>query len=134
MTDIQYGPLPQVMRPLLNKFYRAHHAPMRAGSAEQLWVAKNNDILAALCLKPIAQGHWLTGLFVAPTERRQHIASTLIGHAVAQISGPIWLFCHPELVAFYQRLGFQPCSVLPEPLADRLTRYSQTKSLVALAR
>ncbi|WP_137886653.1 GNAT family N-acetyltransferase [Pseudomonas sp. 2FE] len=134
MTDIQYGLLPQVMRPLLNKFYRAHHSPMRAGSAEQLWVAKRSDILAALCLKPLAQGHWLTGLFVAPAERRQNIASSLIRQAVAQTPGPIWLFCHPELLAFYRPLDFQPCPVLPEPLADRLARYSQSKSLVALAR
>ncbi|MGH8435880.1 MAG: GNAT family N-acetyltransferase [Pseudomonas sp.] len=134
MTDLQYGPLPQVMRPLLNKFYRAHHSPMRAGSGEQLWVAKDSEVIGALCLKPIAQGHWLTGLFVAPTKRGQNIASTLLQHAHSQTCGPIWLFCHPVLAAFYQRLGFQLCPLLPEPLAERLARYSQTKALVALVR
>lgn len=129
---MRYEPLPLLQRPLLDKFYRAQGSSMRAGRQGQPWVARHDEIVASLCLTPIAQGHWLTGLFVAPSARRQAIASTLVRQALAQAEGPVWLFCHPELTALYQPLGFQPCPRLPEALGDRLTRYSRSKTLVAL--
>lgn len=132
MSDLHYERLPQLQRPLLDKFYRAHGSPMRAGNQGQPWVARHGEIIAALCLTPIAQGHWLTGLFVAPNARRQAIASTLVRQAMGPLDGPVWLFCHPELTAFYHPLGFQPCQHLPAALGDRLTRYSRSKTLVAL--
>lgn len=132
MRELHYERLPLLQRPLLDKFYRAHGSPMRAGNQGQPWVARHGEIVAALCLTPIDQGHWLTGLFVAPGARRQAIASTLVRQALEQADGPVWLFCHPELTAFYQLLGFQPCLHLPATLADRLIRYSRSKALVAL--
>lgn len=129
---MRYEPLPQLQRPLLDKFYRTHGSPMRAGHLGQPWVARHGEIVAALCLTPTAQGHWLTGLFVAPSARRQAIASTLVRQALGQLDGPVWLFCHPELAGFYQLLGFQPCPQLPAALRDRLVRYSRSKALVAM--
>ncbi|MEG0636744.1 MAG: GNAT family N-acetyltransferase, partial [Pseudomonas sp.] len=58
----------------------------------------------------------------------------LVDAALAQVTGPTWLFCHPDLVPFYQRLGFDTAVTLPEPLAARLQRYQRSKRLVALAR
>ncbi len=81
----------------------------------------------------MAEGHWLTSLFVAPALRGQAIAATLVQQSLAHTPGPVWLFCNPELLAFYQRLGFTPCQRLPEALANRLARYTRSKPLVALS-
>lgn len=132
--DIHCELLAPLLQPLLGKFYRAHRSPMRAPDGAQTWVARRQEILAALNLTPVDHGHWLTGLLVAPTERRQGLASQLIEHALARTTGPVWLFCHPDLLGFYQRLGFEPATQLPPALAERLARYQRSKALLALAR
>lgn len=124
--------LPRLQRPLLDKFYRVHGSPMRAAREGQPWVARQDEIVGALNLTPVAGGYWLTGLFVAPALRGQSIAATLVQQSLAHSLGPVWLFCHPELLTFYQRLGFAPCLRLPEALAHRLARYTLSKPLVAL--
>ena len=91
-----------------------------------------SEIVAALSLRPLAGGQWLTGLFVAPALRRQGVAAALLDHSLALHPEPVWLFCHPELRGFYQRLGFEDCQSLPTELAVRLTRYQRNKSLVSL--
>lgn len=126
--------LPEACKPLLNKFYKAHKSPMRPVNEAQLWVAKQQDIVGALCLSTVADGHWLTGLFVAPSLRGQSIASDLIREVLAQTANPVWLFCHPDLLGFYQRAGFEPDSALPQALAERFARYSRTKPLIAMSR
>ncbi len=132
MSDIEFCPLPPICQPLLDKFYRAHRSPMRASGTAQMWVARQQEILGALNLTPVADGYWLTGLFVAPQWRGQAIAGRLIAQALEDLTGPVWLFCHPELVTFYERSGFTPASELPPVLADKLTRYQRTKELGAM--
>ncbi|MFJ4141665.1 GNAT family N-acetyltransferase [Pseudomonas sp. NPDC089734] len=132
MTDIRFSLLSDTCRPLLDKFYREHRSPMRAVSQGQRWVAKQSQIVGALCLTPVAHGHWLTGLFVAPPMRGQAIARRLISHALEPLAGPVWLFCHPDLLTFYQQSGFEPATDLPSPLADKFMRYSRSKPLIAL--
>lgn len=127
-------PLTALQRPLLGKFYRSHRCSIRASAEGLLWVARTPDIVAGLCLTASAHGHWLTGLFVAPAWRSQGIAGHLIQRAVDSVEGPVWLFCHPQLQGFYQRLGFTPEPALPQPLRDRLSRYRLSKPLVALGR
>jgi N-acetylglutamate synthase-like GNAT family acetyltransferase len=136
MPDLHFTALPSVMRPLLNKFYRAHHSPMRAGADDQLWVAKQGEIVAALCLRPLAAdtGFWLTSLFVAPSLRQQQIASHLVLRACEQAVTPVWLFCNPDLIGFYARLGFAEANPLPAQLAERFSRYCRSKTLIALRR
>ena len=134
MPATQFYVLSELSRPLTDKFYRAHKSPMRAGKDAQLWVAKQAEIIGAMCLTPVANGHWLTGLFVAPLLRGQAIASRLLGEALTHTHGPVWLFCHPDLLGFYQRAGFEAVSVLPEPLSDRFERYTRTKALIAMSR
>lgn len=134
MTDIHCDRLAPLLQPLLAKFYRAQRSPMRAPNGAHTWVARRQEILAALNLTPVDHGHWLTGLLVAPTERNRGLAGRLIEHALARTAGPVWLFCHPDLLGFYQRLGFEPATYLPPPLAERLARYQRSKVLVALAR
>ncbi|MFK0037576.1 GNAT family N-acetyltransferase [Pseudomonas monteilii] len=107
---------------------------MRAASDAQLWVARAPGIIAGLSLSPVGDGYWLTGLFVDPQQRKKGVAGRLIEAALEQANGPTWLFCHPDLVPFYQRLGFHMAGQLPESLASRLLRYQRSKRLVALER
>lgn len=133
MTAIRYQRLAPERLPLANKFYKGQRSPMRVGRSEQVWVAEQEEILAACCLKPVADGYWLTALLVAREQRRQGIAAQLLGQLRRHTTGPIWLFCAPELVDFYRRLGFLPCHDLPAELTERLRRYQQKQPLLALA-
>lgn len=140
MTEIPCRALAPIMLPLANKFYRQHRSRMRASGDEAIWVAgmpaspaaSTTEIIGALRLKPVEYGHWLLGLFVSPHWRDAGVASALVAHATAELTGPVWLFCHPELSPFYQRLGFRPSSQLPQSLASRLARYQRTQQLLAL--
>jgi GNAT superfamily N-acetyltransferase len=133
MTTPRFRRLPLQLRPLVDKFYRHHRSPMRSQAGDELWVAESaSEIVAALSLRPLADGQWLTGLFVAPALRRQGVAAALLSHSLALHPEPVWLFCHPELRTFYQRLGFEDCQSLPAELAERLTRYQRSKSLTPL--
>nr|WP_256589876.1 MULTISPECIES: GNAT family N-acetyltransferase [unclassified Pseudomonas] len=119
---------------MLDHFYRQHGSRMRAASDAQLWVARAPGIIAGLSLSPVGDGYWLTGLFVDPQQRNKGMAGRLIEAALEQANGPTWLFCHPDLMPFYQRLGFHMAGQLPESLASRLLRYQRSKRLVALER
>ncbi|KPA93119.1 MULTISPECIES: GNAT family N-acetyltransferase [Pseudomonas] len=132
MPNLDYALLSPSLRPLLDKFYRAHGSSMRANGEGQLWVARDGGIIAGLSLTAVADGFWLTGLFVDPQRRGQGIAGQLVAHALATLTGRTWLFCHPDLRDFYGKLGFSPTRQLPQALADRLARYSRSKPLIAL--
>lgn len=132
MSDIHYSQLDESSWPLMNKFYRSHQSSMKAVREAQLWVARRGEIVAALCLRPVSGGHWLTGLFVDPGCRQQGIAAQLMAAAVAQVDEPVWLFCHPELRGFYERRGFSFNPPLPQAMAERLSRYARSKPMIAM--
>lgn len=132
MSEIHYAALEESLWPLMNKFYRAHQSSMKAVRDAQLWVARRDEIVAALCLRPVSGGHWLTGLFVAPAYRVQGIAARLIAEAVNGVNEPVWLFCHPDLRGFYERSGFSFDPELPYAMAERLSRYARSKPMIAM--
>jgi GNAT superfamily N-acetyltransferase len=132
MPNTQYTQLAEPLWPLLNKFYRRHQSSMKAVRDAQLWVGKRHEIIAGLCLRPMAEGFWLTGLFVDPTLRGQGIAAALMAQALLPIKAPVWLFCHPDLRVFYERNGFTAGPLLPYPLAERLARYNRSKPMIAM--
>ena len=132
MTDIRYSQLDDLSWPLMNKFYRQHQSSMKAVREAQLWVARREEIVAALCLRPVFGGHWLTGLFVDPACREQGIAAQLIAEAVKEVEAPVWLFCHPDLRGFYERRGFTFDPALPQAMAERLSRYARSKPMIAM--
>ncbi|WP_460416347.1 GNAT family N-acetyltransferase [Pseudomonas sp. microsymbiont 2] len=134
MPPLTCSRLPLIQRRLLDLFYRQHGSRMRAAGDGEQWVTRSGEIIGGLNLSPIAGGYWLTGLFVAPQWRGQQIASQLVDAALAESSCATWLFCHPDLTPFYQRLAFTPATTLPEALAARLARYQRSKPLVALVR
>ena len=132
MPDTQYTLLEEPLWPLMNKFYRAHQSSMKAVRDAQLWVARRDGIIGALCLRQVAEGYWLTGLFVDPACRQQGIAGALIAEAVKDVEGPVWLFCHPDLRGFYERHGFTFDPALPYSMAERLSRYARSKPMIAM--
>ncbi|WP_434558318.1 GNAT family N-acetyltransferase [Pseudomonas sp. Z5-35] len=132
MLEIHYTQLEESLWPLMNKFYRAHQSSMKAVREAQLWVARRDKIVGALCLRPLSGGHWLTGLFVDPAYRTQGIAARLIEEALSGVEGPVWLFCHPDLRSFYERRGFSVDPQLPYALAERLSRYARSKPMIAM--
>jgi len=133
MTAFVYTPLEAPLWPLMNKFYRAHQSSMKASKDAQLWVAREEEIIAGLCLRAMAQGFWLTGLFVAPAWRGQGVAAALVKAAVSTCEGPVWLFCDPQLQGFYERLGFCLAADLPYVLHERLVRYQRNKAMIAMS-
>jgi GNAT superfamily N-acetyltransferase len=132
MNDLRYAQLDALSWPLMNKFYRGHQSSMKAVRDAQLWVARREEIVAALCLRPVAGGHWLTGLLVDPACREQGIAAQLIAAAVQDLQEPVWLFCHPDLRGFYERRGFSFDPALPYAMAERLSRYARSKPMIAM--
>jgi len=133
-TPIQCRTLSASERPLLNKFYKSQSSPMRASESGEAWVARAGEIVAALNLSPVPGGHWLTGLLVASEWRRRQVARQLVEQACQQAGGCIWLFCHPDLQDFYQRLGFAVSEAMPAMLGERLARYRRSKPLLAMVR
>ncbi|AIR91678.1 hypothetical protein LK03_21535 [Pseudomonas cremoricolorata] len=134
MAQYRCEPLAQAHRRLLQQFYRIHGSAMRPSGEAQLWVARKPQIIAGLSLAPVADGHWLTGLFVDPAHRGRGIARALVDAAQAHGQGPTWLFCAPDLQRFYEGMGFAAACALPEALNNRLQRYQRSKTLVALHR
>ncbi|GLH50070.1 GNAT family N-acetyltransferase [Pseudomonas lactis] len=132
MPPLHIEPLAEPLWPLLNKFYRSHNSSMKALKGGRLWVVRDGEIVAGLCLSPVVGGQWLTGVFVAPTHRGQGLAARLIGEAVAGIEGTVWLLCHPDLERLYQRMGFSQDTVLPQSLSERLVRYKRNKQMIAM--
>ena len=132
MPELHIEPLAEPLWPLLNKFYRSHNSSMKALKDGRLWVARDSEIVAGLCLSPVVGGQWLTGVFVAPAYRGQGLAARLILQAVAEVEGSLWLLCHPDLENLYQRMGFSQDTVLPQSLSERLVRYKRNKPMIAM--
>lgn len=132
MPELHIEPLAEPLWPLLNKFYRSHNSPMKAQKGGRLWVARDSEIVAGLCLTQVVGGQFLTGVFVDPTYRGQGLAARLIRQAVAEVDGTVWLLCHPDLEGLYQRIGFSQDTVLPQSLSERLVRYKRNKPMIAM--
>ncbi|WP_248752517.1 GNAT family N-acetyltransferase [Pseudomonas sp. MWU15-20650] len=132
MPPLHIEPLAEPLWPLLNKFYRHHNSSMKALKGGCLWVARDSEIVAGLCLSPVVGGQWLTGVFVDPAYRGQGLAARLILTAVAPVDGTVWLLCHPDLEAWYQRMGFTQDTLLPQSLSERLVRYKRNKPMIAM--
>ncbi|CRM04373.1 Acetyltransferase (GNAT) family protein [Pseudomonas sp. 31 E 6] len=132
MPELPIDLLAEPLWPLLNKFYRRHDSSMKALKGGRLWVVRDTEIVAGLCLSPVVGGQWLTGMFVDPAYRGQGLATRLIQQAVAGVDGTVWLLCHPDLEGFYQRMGFSQDTVLPQSLSERLVRYKRNKPMIAM--
>lgn len=133
-STMHYRLLPPHLKPLADKFYRSQHPAMRSNKGGTIWVAECGEIIAALRLRQVEGGLWLTSLLVAAAWRRQGVASQLLKVALTDTQAPVWLFCMPALQGFYERLGFSAELPLPPALQQRLERYQQSKPLLAMGR
>ncbi|MFE8071099.1 GNAT family N-acetyltransferase [Marinobacteraceae bacterium S3BR75-40.1] len=133
MSEYRARLLTRMELPLANKFYRQHQPQMRAHGDEQVWLLKERETVGAVRLKPVENGHWLTGLFIHPEHRGKGLARELLQTVLLHHGGPVWLFCEPGLNALYERVGFAPAASLPAALAQRLEGYRRHQTLVALA-
>lgn len=132
MEQLRIERLEPAQYELLQRFYRTQRSAMRIKDAEQVWVVRAAQICGGLCLRRVADGHWLTGLLVAGDRRRSGIASRLLTKVRADVEGPLWLFCEPALGDFYRARGFRDCADLPASLASCLARFTRSKPLLAL--
>ncbi|KTC14560.1 GNAT family acetyltransferase [Pseudomonas marginalis ICMP 9505] len=132
MPELHIEPLAEPLWPLLNKFYRSHDSSMKAMKGGRLWVARDSQIVAGLCLSPVVGGQWLTGVFVDPAYRGQGLAARMIAQAAASVDGTLWLLCHPDLEGLYQRMGFTQDTLLPQSLSERWARYKRNKPMIAM--
>lgn len=130
--DYHCARLISAQRDLGDRFYRMHGSRMKTRPEHTVWVVRGEQVLACLCLQPMAHGHWLTSLFVDPGMRRQGLAGRLLDAACASVYGPVWLFCQPELEQLYRSHGFIHCPTLPESLASKLQRYQRSKNLLPM--
>lgn len=121
-------------RHLADQFYKAHGSRMKTRPSHTVWALRSDYILACLCLQPIANGSWLTSLFVDPAHRRSGLAGQLLASACAATDGPLWLFCQPHLEPLYRQQGFVRSAGLPESLSAKLRRYQRTKDLIGMSR
>lgn len=126
--------LPTSLYSQANAFYRQHGSAMKARPVHQVWVAGASNISACLCIQPVADhhGYWLTSLFVDPAARRRGLAQQLLREVRLAVTGPIWLFCRPELSSLYRRQGYLVAESLPISLSSKLARYKREKQLIAL--
>ncbi|PHN19750.1 GNAT family N-acetyltransferase [Pseudomonas sp. ICMP 460] len=132
MPELHIEPLAEPLWPLLNKFYRSHDSSMKAMKGGRLWVARDSQIVAGLCLSPVVGGQWLTGVFVDPAYRGQGVAARMITQAAASVDGTLWLLCHPDPEGLYQRMGFTQDTLLPQSLSERWARYKRNKPMIAM--
>ncbi len=132
MEQLRIERLEPAQYELLQRFYRTQRSAMRIKDAEQVWVVRDAQICGGLCLRQVAEGHWLSGLLVDADRRQRGIAGQLLAKVRADVEGPLWLFCAPALGNFYRTHGFHDCQTLPPALASRLARYTRSKSLLAL--
>ncbi|WP_421555061.1 GNAT family N-acetyltransferase [Pseudomonas kitaguniensis] len=132
MPELHIEPLAEPLWPLLNKFYRSHDSSMKAMKGGRLWVARDSQIVAGLCLSPVVGGQWLTGVFVDPAYRGRGLAARMIAQAATSVDGTLWLLCHPDLEGLYQRMGFTQDTLLPQSLSERWARYKRNKPMIAM--
>lgn len=76
---------------------------------EDFWVIEHEQtIIACAKLRCHARYSVLHDVYVVPQWRSQGLGSYLVNHMGQQAIRPLYLSCMPNLVKFYNRLGFTP--------------------------
>jgi N-acetylglutamate synthase-like GNAT family acetyltransferase len=121
------------MVPLINKFYNQFSVRGRANKQDQCWVVRADKIIAGCRVQHKEEALFLSTVFVDPAYRAQGVAKDLIATALASQHGRVYTFAYRDLEPFYQKLGFERVSSLPECLLNSFTNYvKQKRDIVAL--
>lgn len=97
------------MHPVAEHFYRANGYKIRLGRHERVFLVRfQQHIIAAARLLPRQQEtYWLRNMLVTKEKRDSGVGSYLM-RAIMEYIAPNNCYCFalPEVVGFYQRLGF----------------------------
>lgn len=123
------------MHPLVEHFYRDNGYKFRCGRQERLFVVRcsesgaQQDIIAAARLLPRQQNtYWLRNMLVTKEKRNAGVGSYFMHEILAHIApGGCYCFALPQVVDFYQRLGFS-LEVAEQCPPDIATEYRRYKS------
>ena len=134
---INFTQLPLIKYPLVNKFYKLNGARGKAKSSEQVWVAKQLDIIAACRISPLGGARLLCGVLVCSAERGRGVASQLISLTCQQEGAldNLYTFAYVHIAPWYASLGFKAIcsSEAPTVVSDKLALYvKQGRKLVLL--
>ena len=98
----------------------------------ELLVARDDgELLGFLKMSDLGpEGMFVDDVVVGPTRRGTGLGSELMRAAMTGRSGPFFLVCHDERIAFYERLGFSLIeeNELPEPVREHAYRTEQLPS------
>lgn len=117
--------LAQLAIPLVNKFYQTHNVRGRANKQDQVWVVKEQSIIAACRVQNRSGALFLSTLFVAESYRGRGIARQIILELLSQQTQPVYTFAYRHLAAFYHSVQFAQVEQLPDELAGMFNAYQQ---------
>lgn len=113
---------------LVERFYRANGYKLHCGRYERVFVVRiNSEIIAAARLLP-RQGnsYWLRNMLVTNEQRNTGVGTYLMREVLRQIAPDnCYCFALPQVVGFYQRLGFVigTPDLCPPDIADAYRKY-----------
>jgi GNAT superfamily N-acetyltransferase len=105
----------------IEDFYKEHDWEMSTQGKSIGFVARDGAIVGALQLfEPATNQVIIEDVLVRDGRRGEGIGAQLMNAAMMSRGGTLWLVCHPERRAFYERLGFaeKPFDDLPDPIRE----------------
>ncbi|WP_417349827.1 GNAT family N-acetyltransferase [Ferrimonas sp.] len=127
MASLSIEALPAQMLPLADRFYRDQGEKDRCRGHDRVWLGRiEGGPVAVARLSPQGGVLLLRGVWVAPECRGLGVGTTLVRQVIALAGAPVWCFTQPELVAWYQSLGFQQVETLLENQAAMLAAYRRS--------
>lgn len=103
----------------LEAFYKEHEWEMSEGKAKG-FLARDGSIVGALRLFEIESDKVIVeDVLVRDGRRGQGIGAQLMNAAMMSRGGTLFICCHPERIAFYERLGFTEKSFEDLPVTIR---------------
>ncbi|WFE67978.1 GNAT family N-acetyltransferase [Thiomicrospira sp. R3] len=98
--------------------------------SERVYIAKQqNKLIGMARIIPFDNQAWLRGLYIDPNQRQKGYGANLVRFLLTQLNEDCIGFIQPELISFYQRLGFYPlCADQIRPkLKDKYQQYLKSK-------
>ncbi len=96
----------------INKFYRQHGQYVSVNRNDEVVFYRSSERINAACMiRTLSLDNkeflLLRSLFVEPRERKKGIGRSICLKLRASVDGDIYLVCAPNLITFYQSLGYE---------------------------